>query len=83
MKVWYIERKNYCLSYIIINYWIIINHKHYSLSIIRHKRNRKRYNLKRILISSNQKFNPSVIVFSPVSSFELEDDQIKLGGPLW
>ena len=79
MKVWYIARTNYTVSHIIITYWILINHKYYSLIITRHKRNRKRYDPKRLLISSNLKFNPnSILGFSPASSFELEDDKIKI-----
>ena len=82
MKVWYIVRTNYTVSYIIITYWILINNKGYSLIITRHKRNRKRYDPKRLLISSNQKFNPSgILEFSPSSSFELEDDKIKFDIP--
>jgi hypothetical protein len=87
MKVWYIVRKNYAEGFILINYWILFNHKYCSLIITRHKRNRKRYDPKKLLISSNREFNSnSALEFSPTSSFYVEDSRIKIrnyGSLVW
>jgi hypothetical protein len=81
MKVWIkIEDGG---EFIRIIYYINLINKFFITSILKRKKNKKRWSIEGMLTKRNLKFTPikQVIIINRLASFELENDRIKFDIP--
>jgi transposase len=81
MKVWLkVEDGG---EFIRIIYYIKLINKFFFTSILKRKKNKKRWSIEKMLTKRNLKFTPikQIVIINRLTSFELEDDKIKFDLP--
>jgi len=81
MKVWLkIEDGG---EFIRIVYYVNLINKFFIASILKRKKNRKRWSIEGLLVKRKARFTPikKIIIINRLASFEIEDDKIKFDIP--
>ena len=81
MKVWIkVEDGG---EFIRIIYYVKLINKFFVTSILKRKKNKKRWSIEGMLIKRNLKFSPikQIVIINRLASFEIEDDKIKFDIP--